>query len=200
MNRETLAGLIIMPVLHIGLDSWIIQDGNYEDFTTGGSYRFALEFHPHKIAPSTTVGDSFALSLQHTIGATHEALGKVVRVAISSWVIDFGVPALQNSAPPSWAQSGVFVTGRVYLGIHPFFYLEELKDEPGMPNLLRDWLVRRIFLETTPWIESTDAGGRKIMTRADIPRSFVEVRRTDAWKDDGGHAHYVLESELQATG
>jgi hypothetical protein len=34
------------------LDSWIVQDGNYEDFTAGESYRFALEFLPHDIAPS----------------------------------------------------------------------------------------------------------------------------------------------------
>ena len=189
-----------MPVVHIGLDSWIIQDGNHEDFTSGGSYRFALEFYPHDIKPSTSADDSVALSLHHTIGATHEARGKVVRAAPSSWVVDFGVPAFQNSEPPGWAQPGVLVAGRVYVGIDPFFYLEELKDEPGMPNLLRDWLVRRIFLETTPWKESTDAGGRKVVTRADVPRSFVEVRRTDAWKDDGGHAHYVFESELQAAG
>jgi hypothetical protein len=69
-----------------------------------------------------------------------------------------------------------------------------------MPNLLRGWLVRRIFLETTPWKESTDAGGQNVITRANVPRSFVEVPRTDAWKDDGGQAHYVLESELQAAG
>jgi hypothetical protein len=188
-----------MPVLHIGLASWIIQDENYEDFATGGSYRFALEFYPNDIAPIPTDNNA-ELKLHHTIGAIHEARGRVIRIAPSSWVVDFGVPAFQNSKPPGWAERGVVVAGQVYLGIDPFFYRTELKDEPGMPNLLRRWLVRRIFLETTPWKESTDDGGRKVITRADVPQSFVEVRRTDAWKDDGGDAHYVLESELQIVG
>jgi hypothetical protein len=195
-----LAGLIIMPVLHIGLASWIIQDGNHEDFAAGGSYLFALEFYPLDIAPFTPIHGGVVLSLHHTIGATHEARGKVVRAAPSSWVVDFGVPAFHNSEPPGWARPGVLVRGEVYLGVDPFFYLEELRDEPGMHNLLRDWLVRRILLETTPWQTSTDAGGQTVITRADVPRSFVEVRRTDAWNDDDGHAHYVLESELQAAG
>ena len=187
-----------LRLLHIGLDSWIVQDGNYEDFTTGESYRFALEFLPHDIAPSTPADENGALGLHHMIGATHETRGKVVRATRSNWVVDFGVPAFQNSEPPCWAKPGVVVSGRVYLGIDPFFYLEELKDEPGMPNLLRGWLVRRIFLETTPWNESIDASGRKVTTRADVPRSFVEVRRTDAWNDDGGHAHYILECEPES--
>jgi hypothetical protein len=189
-----------LRLLHIGLASWIVQDGNYEDFRAGESYRFALEFFPHDIAPSTPADESGALDLHHTIGAAHEMRGRVVRATRSNWVVDFGVLAFQNSEPPSWAQPGVLVSGRVYLGIDPFFYREGMKDEPGMPDLLRGWLVRRILLETTPWNESTDASARKGITRADVPRSFVEVRRTDAWNDDGGHAHYVLECELESAG
>jgi hypothetical protein len=94
----------------------------------------------------------------------------------------------------------MLVSGRVYLGVDPFLYREELKNEPGMPNLLRKWVVRRIFFETTPWSESTDASGQKVITHADVPRSFVEVQRTDAWSDDGGHAHYILECELESAG
>lgn len=123
-----------MRLLHIGLDSWIVQDGNYEDFATGESYRFALEFVPQDIAPSTAADENGALGLNHVIGATHEARGDVVRATRSNWVVDFGVPAFQNSEPQSWAQPGVVVSGRVYLGVDPFFYLEELKDEPGMPT------------------------------------------------------------------
>jgi hypothetical protein len=199
LSGESLAGPSIMTVLHIGLNSWIVQDGNYDDFTVGGSYRFALEFYPHDIAPSTAVDDSVAPGLHHTIGATYAARGKIVRTAASNWVVDFGVPAFQGAEPPGWARPGMLVAGRVYLGIDPFFYFEELKNEPGMPNLFRRWLVQRILLETTPWQTSTD-GGRTVMTRADVPRSFVEVPRTDAWKHDGGHAHYVLESQLEAAG
>jgi hypothetical protein len=72
-----------------------------------------------------------------TIGAIHDAWGTIIRVTESSWAIDFGVPAFQQSTAPKWAKVGGGV--------------RELKDEPGMPDLFREWTVRRILLETTPW-------------------------------------------------
>jgi hypothetical protein len=32
------------PAIHVGLSSWIIQHGNYGDFTIGQHAKFALEF------------------------------------------------------------------------------------------------------------------------------------------------------------
>ena len=34
-----------MEKINVGLSSWIIQDGNYEDFAVGQEQRFALEFY-----------------------------------------------------------------------------------------------------------------------------------------------------------
>lgn len=42
-----------------------------------------------------------------------------------------------------------------------------------------------------------DFDGQKLRTRRAGDRSFVLVPRTDAWEDDGGNAHYVLECELK---
>jgi hypothetical protein len=98
-------------------------------------------------------------------------------VADSHWVVDFGVPAYKDGKPPAWARLGVSVEGTVYIGIDPFMYFEGMKNEPGMPDLTRTWLVRRILLETKA--ETT------------------QIPRTDAWHDGGGHAHYVLECELE---
>jgi hypothetical protein len=42
-----------MRTLQIGLSSWIIQDGNYEEFEVGREYRFALEFY----APDLAIDD-----------------------------------------------------------------------------------------------------------------------------------------------
>ena len=53
------------------------------------------------------------------------------------------------------------------------------------------------LLETTPWQESYDAQGRKIISRDATRESFAEVPATDAWNHDGGHGHYVLECELR---
>jgi hypothetical protein len=33
-------------LIHVGLFSWIIQDGNYDDFEVGQAAKFALEFYP----------------------------------------------------------------------------------------------------------------------------------------------------------
>ena len=113
-------------------------------------------------------------------------------------MIDFGVPAYSRTEPPTWVKPGLSISGLVYLGIDPFFYFEELRDEPGMPNLVREWVIRRILLETTPWTELTDPRGRRVLTRADVTPMFAEVSETDAWHDDEGRAHYVLECELQS--
>lgn len=183
-----------MDVLQIGVSSWIIQDGNYDDFEVGKSYKFALEFCPEDTSRSDDGIDDNPI-LHHEAGAMFRVRGKVIYATESSWVVDFGVPAFSEEQPPMWAMAGILVRGRVYIGIDPYSYLEYLKDEPGMPNLFRHWLVRRILLETTPWQETIDSSGRKLITRADVPPSFVDVPRTNAWKDDAGSAHYILECE-----
>jgi len=183
-----------MRSLHIGVDAWIIQDGNYGDFEVGGSHRFAVEFSPHEVV-AIDAPTSAGCVLRHVGGALHEIEGAVVRAAPNDWVIDFGMRAFQEARPPEWARPGVLLRGVVYLGIDPFFYFERLKNEPGMPDLFLEWTIRRICLETTPWVESRDASGRILRARADRDPTFVEVPKTDAWNDDGGHAHYVLECD-----
>ena len=176
--------------MHIGLDAWIIQDGNYGEFETGREYRFALEFYPHHIVAS---GGLPTGQLSHITDGLYDASGTILFCSESAWVIDFGLPAFQEAKPPAWAKVGASVVGRFYIGVDPFFYFEHLKDEPGMPNLFRQWVIRRIQLETTPWQESTDERGRKVRTRDTTRQSYVDVPATDAWNHDGGHGHYVLE-------
>lgn len=183
-------------MVHVGLAAWIIQDGNYGEFEAGHEYRFALEFYPHDIALASAA--STVPGLSHLSGALHDARGTIVFCTDSAWVVDFGVPAFQEAKPPPWAKPGMSVGGRVYLGVDPFFYFERLKNEKGIPNLFRQWFLRRILLETTPWKESTDAHGLKVLTRDTARESFVEVPATDAWNHDGGSGHYVFECELRA--
>jgi hypothetical protein len=173
--------------MNIGLAAWIIQDGNYGEFESGRTYRFALEFSPVDLRP---LGEAAKPLLVPRDGAQHEACGTIVRVTDSNWVVDFGIPTFQDAKPPTWATVGLGVQGEVYIGIDPFFYFERLKDEPGMPDLFRDWQVRRILIETTPWTLS--ANGR-VVSRAPVPRTFKEVQKTDAWHDDGGHGEYILD-------
>jgi hypothetical protein len=185
-------------LINVGLESWIVQDGNYGDFEAGSLHRFALEFYPHGVAPTPEA--SRATALRAVIGAEHEVQGRVVCATDSCWVVDFGVPAFQEAEPPSWALPGQAFCGRTYIGIDPFFYFERLKDEPGIPDLFRYWRVSRILLETTPWTETATSGGGKLIERAAVERTFVEVPRTDCWHHDNGRAHYILECELEEAG
>jgi hypothetical protein len=104
-----------------------------------------------------------------------------------AWAVDFGVPAFSEAAAPSWALPGLFVSGEVYLGMDRFDYKEGLKNKPGMPDLFRNWFVRRIFLETTPRNEARDGVGTIMMTRDIARESFREIPRTDAWNVDPDH-------------
>jgi hypothetical protein len=182
-------------MVYVGLAAWIIQDGNYGDFEVGREYRFALEFYPHEVAVASS--GSATPFLSHLGNALHQARGTITFCSSLAWVVDFGVPAFEEAKPPEQAKSGNSVSGRFHIGVDPFFYFERLKNEKGMPNLFRHWVVRRILLETTPWQESTDAYGRKVITRDATRESFAAVPATDAWHHDGGNAHYVLECELR---
>jgi hypothetical protein len=103
--------------------------------------------------------------------------------------------AYQNHEPPPVAKQGTWIEGEVYLGIDPFFYFEDLHALPGMPALQYEWNIRSIFLETTSWLSVKDETGRTIRTRDEQHESFIEVAETNAWDDDGGNGHYVLECE-----
>jgi hypothetical protein len=181
--------------MNFGLESWIVKDGNYGEFRRNQTYRFAIEFHSDDLQP---VSEPILNSLRLASGSTYEARGTILRVTASSWVIDFGVLAYQQSTPPSWATVGLGVRGIVYLGVDPFFYVAELKDEPGMPDLLCAWVVLGIFLETRPPAVSTDELGDRRHCPNDTSPTFEEVQSTNSWHDGGGDAHYVLQCEPAA--
>jgi hypothetical protein len=47
-----------MEVFKVGVSSWIIQDGNYDDFEAGKSCKFALEFCTEYISRSDGAGEA----------------------------------------------------------------------------------------------------------------------------------------------
>lgn len=178
--------------LKIGLDSWIIQDGNYSDFEMGREYEFALEFYARDVQ---ITADS-AKYLLLLAGSDYRFGGAVLVADPSVTVLDVGILCFQDGKAPFPAQSGNFVSGELYLGVDPFFWFETHSRVRGRPGLFYRWRVRRILLETTPWIESQDDAGRTVTRRADVERTFEEVQRTDAWSDDEGNANYILGCEL----
>src|SRR5206468_320386 len=96
---------------------------------------------------------------------------------------------------PEFIQLGARVEGELYLGVDPFTYKESLWSITGMPSLFRTFRIESILLETTPWIAGYH-GATATLIRDNRRESFIEVPRTDAWRDDDKNAHYVLRCKL----
>ena len=94
-----------MSVLNVGLSSWIIQDGNYRDFSVNQEARFALEFHSESISPS----GCRAAGAIHRNASRYQVCGKVIYSTEETWVLDAGFLAYQDSPPPSFARMNSWV-------------------------------------------------------------------------------------------
>jgi hypothetical protein len=178
------ATFLIVERINVGLSSWIIRDGNYEDMAVGEDHRFALEFYAPKELKRKDAGKPGLTGLAFD---AYDAAGRVVFVDPRVWVLDCDVLVYREDTPPEQAVIGAVFTGEVRIGIDPFFYKEYLHSVPGMPDLYYDFRIDEILLETTPWKRT----GRTLRRQAG-KRSFVPVPRTDAWNHDDGRAEYVL--------
>ena len=174
--------------LLIGIDSWIIQDGNYGDFAVHDAVQFALEFSGKKLVPSSTCERS--AQLLHT--SVYRIQAMVVFVHPTVWVIDFGVLAFWEKEPPSFAKIGDWVEGDIFVGIDPFFYKECLRKLPGIPNLHSTWKVEGVSRQDTPWLSAVNQRGGIAMSRDAARERWTDVQHTKAWDDDDGRASYVL--------
>ncbi|MCB9653530.1 MAG: hypothetical protein H6729_05315 [Deltaproteobacteria bacterium] len=171
------------------MSSWIIQDGNYGDFTVGQHAKFALEFWARDGLRPAPAGP---LTAGHLGASRYQVRARVAFVGDGVWVVDAGSFLAYRDQPPKDARVGAFVEGDLYLGIDPFGYFECLSKVPGMPPLSYRWLIREIQLETTPWVEGRLPNGAVSRERDDSKESFAPVSSTDAWHDDGGDGHYVM--------
>jgi hypothetical protein len=174
--------------INVGVSSWIIQDGNYEDFIAGRRYRFALEFYAEQGLRPAKAGATIQLAQREA--EQYHLTGRVAFLAPNVWVIDAGIQLFREDQAPK-VRIGDVVHGSVHIGIDPFFYMEYLKDTPGIPNLFYEFEVTGVLLETTPWVTSSGVTQRQAGSR-----TFRRVDRTDAESDDGGNAHYILESRI----
>ena len=172
----------------IGLDSWIVQDGNYRDFSEGQDAAFAVEFFPGELGVIRGTNPTAS----HLGGNRYRIEGQVVFASARAWVLDCGICMYEEHPPPTGVAVGAFVEGEVCLGVDPFFYYEELAKLPDMPPLVYGWHIARIELDLAPWIEVKPRTFERDTTRP----GWKDVDATDAWNDDGGNAHYLLHSRL----
>jgi hypothetical protein len=171
----------------VGLDSWVIQDGNYTDLAVGDELEFALNFYAHEFdaAPPGPV------AAQRKKDDYYEVLAQVTYRADDAWTIDFGLGAYEEQPSPP-VETGMFVRALIQLGVDPFSYLADLAPRDDAPALVYTWRLERIGLQTAPLVETAPRHFERDRSRW----GWKEIPRTDAWNDDGGTAVYQLECTL----
>lgn len=184
---------------NVGLDAWIIQDGNYPDFAVGEIVEFAVEFYQ---APGTAIevcsSDAFAKPVNR---ASYDVVAEKVLVSDQLTVLDIGILVYQEGVSQFLMVEG---SGRVRtqleLGVDPYMYLERLSKDDQIPALVYSWRILSILRQTAPFIEVTsdcDFGSKgKVMTRDLSKLGYEEIARTDAWRDDEGLGEYILHCDL----
>jgi hypothetical protein len=171
----------------LGLDSWVIQDGNYTDLAVGDELEFALDFYAHELEAAT----SGPVAAQRKKDDCYEVLAQVTYRADDAWTIDFGIGAYEEERSPP-VEEGMFVRALVQLGVDPFSYLEDLAPRADAPSLVYTWRLERIGLQTAPLVETAPRHFERDRSRW----GWKEIPRTDAWNDDNGNAAYQLECAL----
>lgn len=185
----------------IGLDSWVLQDGNYTDFAVGQRRQFALEFGylrsrrlQHTQARQTSVRHSGS-------GTTHAVTGELLQAPrdreMVLFILDFGLLAydrqmvLDDLEPPP---VGSWLEGEISLHVDHFIYMDHFGPRGLAPALIYTWRIDDIQIDTSPiiWIDAShpdyvgpDEGPEP---RRDRDReSWRSVRRTQTHEYGGGY-------------
>jgi len=142
--------------LEVYLSRWIIEDGNYDDFSVGERRKFALEFWAS--TPLTRSAENVT-SLRERNGHSYDITGRLVFASEGVWVIDCGVLAYSEREIEidGGCKVGDFVRGTLQFGVDPFFYFEQHCKIRSIPALIYEWLVNSIDQDTTPYVPSNDA-------------------------------------------
>lgn len=179
-----------MASYFVELDSWIIQDGNYGNFRVGLKCSFALEYR--------VIGDLYGSmqfdeqSCEYKEDNIYQVSGNTSYLSDNVSVIDVGIRAYQEAKPNTNLRLGGGFRGRIGLGIDPFFYVEYLRKQEGLPELIYDWEIEEIFIQKAPLIEVQP----KLLERDRTRWGWRSIRKSDAWRDDGGRAIYLLKCKL----
>lgn len=179
--------------LLVHLSSWIIQDGNYADFQRGQKSCFALELFLDRDRKPLNSDSTFqnTLELKDEKEGFYKAVGEVIYLDDDWIAFDFTLRAyVKRGYFPTTKIGDKFVL-RTKFGIDPFFYFEDLSKRPRAPELIYSWHVDKICREAAPFIKE----GR-IHRRDASKLSWQEISKTDAWKDDDGHADYLFQCSL----
>jgi hypothetical protein len=178
----------------IGLASWIIQDGSYPDFELGQTVEFAPQFWlPKGVVACACTGKTSANNLG---GCLYDTVAEVVVQSDQITVLDIGVLVYRHELslqPPLPQESRLAV--QLAIGVDPFSNFATISKNGDVLSLVYSWKIQSILRQTAPFIK-TGAEGSKLWIRDPQRLGYEEIHKTDAWKDDGGHAEYLLRCDL----
>jgi hypothetical protein len=183
----------------IGLNAWIIQDGNYPDFNVGQTAEFALEFwFPEGVEARVAGGELSAKNLKDCI---YDTVAEVVLQTADITILDIGVLVYRESSSlQTFLPSVPRVAVQLGLGVDPYFYFESLSRVAHVPPLVYSWRILSILRQNAPLMKKVaEVGpliGRDVWVRDPQRLGYEEILKTDAWNDDGGHAEYLLRCDL----
>lgn len=178
----------------VGLDSWVVQDGNYPDFVTGQRTDFALEFASR--GGLKMLEEAQEVSVRWIEGSHYEVTAQIVHDKPNAQVLDFGILAyhfIGIEDPTHQPQIGAWVTGEINLSVDPFFYFDQLALEEGFPALIYTWTVQEILQkvgEAPPYIGADHV-------HADKSHDFIRIEKTDVWGDDSSLPSYLLRCRME---
>jgi hypothetical protein len=166
--------------LIVGLDSSVIQDGNYGEFVRGTTAPFALEFRAFVPIRERVRFDKKGPSLVHVLEDAYEIIGQVMHVARDWWVLDVGLLLCSYESPPKDLSVGTWVCGGlVGIEIDSGSYFEDFAHESGAPALIYDWKIEKIE-EQEPDPEKLDwKEVAKTRSQADERRYLLHCERLD---------------------
>jgi hypothetical protein len=171
----------------VGIQAWVIQDGNYDEFLVGRRYDFQVEGLPLMVEQSE-VGE--VPQVRHVERGRHEFSGAVLKfLGHGAWVIDFGVYCYGDAPLPKGLRIGDALAGAVSFFLSsPAVYEQAFESEA--PFRTYSWRVEGIRRETAPLVEE----GR--VRRRDLAKAgYVGVQATNALADDPA-AFYLLDCTL----
>jgi hypothetical protein len=183
---------------YIGLENWVLQDGNYTDFAVGQRRQFALEFSYDRSARLQLSEATERTARYSGRGNVYVVRGELIRdgsgPAPHGFVLDFGLKAYDNwmvlddLEPPS---AGSWLEGEITLFVDPFEYMDRLANQKGMPPLIQTWEILGIEKDISPTIQveygdpryfGPDEGPMRI---ADPERELYESVERTRMREDG---------------
>jgi hypothetical protein len=170
----------------IGLASWVLQDGNYSNFTTGETRRFALEMGSIENLQSAQSVGSFRIDGPDNDGR-YDVVGQIVH---EGTVVDFG--EVRATTPYQMdhikrPRVGAWLEGRICLGVDPFFYFEEMVRQDGMVPAIYAWRIDKIELNVSP-MELVPRDDPRAFDRVKVgPTQWRLIDKTRMFKDEDDH-------------